>query len=440
MSGQAPTYTQGYYPQTSIAASSKHPMPLNIPVANQRPPCGQTKKVTDVQKENKQRNSHTNYDVSKTIVDGSTPMRSQQSSTIVTSRSSQSPGSNILRGPPRKPKQSSHALWVGNLPPAANIIDLKDHFSQEATKELVSVFLISKSNCAFINYKTAAACAAALSRFNDSRFHGARLVCRLRHGTIPGGSSHEAIGFLVPLPTQASSESLPLMIDEDMESVASRRIGEARRPSASMPSRYFVVKSLTVEDLEHSRQTSIWATQTHNEDQLNRAYQDADDVYLIFSANKSGEYYGYARMMSPIQDDESLISEAPPRPDSTPDIEEPDVTPTPATLTAAKGRVINDSIRGTIFWEAESSDDESNTKIDGAGTRAEDTNELSPQLIGKPFRIRWLSTTRVPFHRTRGLRNPWNANREVKIARDGTEIEPEVGRKLLQLFHSNAQE
>lgn len=147
-------------------------------------------------------------------------------------------------------------------------------------------------------------------------------------------------------------------------------------------------------------------------------------------------------MMSPIQDDERLAIEAPPRPNNNnmPKPEEPDITPTPATSTAAKGRVINDSIRGTIFWEADSSEDEGDMKVDRAGTQTEDTSEPSPQLIGKPFRIRWLSSTRVPFHRTRGLRNPWNANREVKIARDGTEIEPEVGWKLVQLFHSNAQE
>ncbi|EHA27234.1 hypothetical protein ASPNIDRAFT_141605, partial [Aspergillus niger ATCC 1015] len=303
--------------------------------------------------------------------------------------------SSAPRGPPRKPKQSGHALWVGNLPPGTNIVDLKDYFSQDATKELESVFLISKSNCAFINYKTEAACAAALSRFNDSRFHGARLVCRLRQG---------------------ADEETKLS-----DAVTENKATEGSLSHSRVPSRYFIVKSLTVDDLELSRQNNIWATQTHNEKQLNEAYENADDVYLIFSANKSGEYYGYARMMSPIQDDENLALEMPSRLDNPPDPETLDVTPTPATSTAPNGRIINDSARGTIFWEAETSEDES-------GTSKEKEKE-------KPFRIRWLSTTRVPFHRTRGLRNPWNSNREVKIARDGTEIEPEVGWKLLQLFH-----
>src|SRR3954471_10827909 len=79
---------------------------------------------------------------------------------------------SIPRGPPRKPKQSGHALWVGNLPPGTTVAELKDHFSREATKDIESLFLISKSNCAFVNYRTEGACAAAMQRFHDSRLHG----------------------------------------------------------------------------------------------------------------------------------------------------------------------------------------------------------------------------------------------------------------------------
>ncbi|KAH0394696.1 hypothetical protein KCU89_g11092, partial [Aureobasidium melanogenum] len=85
------------------------------------------------------------------------------------------PTPSYPRGPPRKPRQSGHALWVGNLPPGTTIGALKDHFSREATKDIESLFLISKSNCAFVNYRTEAACAAAMVRFHDSRFQGVRL-------------------------------------------------------------------------------------------------------------------------------------------------------------------------------------------------------------------------------------------------------------------------
>ena len=50
---------------------------------------------------------------------------------------------------------------------------------------------------------------------------------------------------------------------------------------------------------------------------------------------------------------------------------------------------------------------------------------------GSSFSLQWISTERIPFHRTRHLRNPWNHDREVKVSRDGTELEPLVGRRLL---------
>ncbi|PWY77159.1 hypothetical protein BO94DRAFT_472989 [Aspergillus sclerotioniger CBS 115572] len=440
--GQASGYGPNYYSQTAYTGTLGHgPGPpttsssaqvqSRVDFQNmQGPPI---KIASRLGKETSQRRLDMEYDVSKTIVDGSTPMRPIPIQTSPADSTSHSPVSSAPRGSPRKPKQSGHALWVGNLPPGTNVVDLKDYFSQGATKELESVFLISKSNCAFINYRTETACSAALSRFNDSRFHGARLVCRLRQGTVSPGSNPDSIGS--PTPTLCHDG------DAKLSNTEVERAGAESRPSRTrVPSRYFIVKSLTVDDLELSRQSNIWATQTHNEEQLNQAYENADDVYLIFSANKSGEYYGYARMMSPIQDDETLTLEMPPRLDN-PDPEALDVTPTPATSTAPDGRIINDSARGTIFWEAASSEDESGMgKEKATPERVEEPTNIGTQLIGKPFRIRWLSATRVPFHRTRGLRNPWNSNREVKIARDGTEIEPEVGWKLLQLFHSQFQQ
>jgi hypothetical protein len=33
--------------------------------------------------------------------------------------------------------------------------------------------------------------------------------------------------------------------------------------------------------------------------------------------------------------------------------------------------------------------------------------------MGKAFGVEWICTMKLPFLCTRGLRNPWNANREV---------------------------
>lgn len=356
---------------------------------------------------------------------------------------------NFPRGPPRKPKQSGHALWVGNLPPQAQVTDLKDHFSRDATTDIESVFLIAKSNCAFVNYKSEAACVAAMNRFHDSRFHGVRLVCRLRRGTTTSSAA--------ATPTDSQSDSTPATgVDQSRspmpESNHDDSLGPtiARSPSGQsgtspgvsgptepapgekVPEKYFIVKSLTAQDLEASVRNGIWATQSHNENSLNKAYDQAENVYLIFSANKSGEYFGYARMASAISGEPVNLSSAQPSEESstnaaTDSAGSPQSIPTPATATAPKGRIIDDSARGTIFWEADhvEADEDSPAREGGS----------SGQNWGKQFQIEWVSTTRLPFYRTRGLRNPWNANREVKIARDGTELEPSIGRRLVQMFH-----
>ncbi|KAJ9605210.1 hypothetical protein H2200_010600 [Cladophialophora chaetospira] len=356
------------------------------------------------------------------------------------SSSNSSLQTSALRGPPRKPKQSGHALWVGNLPPATHIIDLKDHFARDATDDIESVFLISKSNCAFVNYKTEASCAAAMTRFHDSRFQGVRLVCRLRRGSTSTAT---------PTQTSVPQSSAPVEdgetpeVDGNEPTVIDSNVTAEPEPIEKVKEKFFVVKSLTVEDLERSVVSGIWATQAHNETALNNAHQAAENVYLIFSANKSGEYFGYARMESAIDDESITNIEYQPRPEarepSPADL--PLTIPTPATATAPKGRIIDDSARGTIFWEADAAGKEKedhNTDEEAgnlSGEGYESASPGTPQTFGKPFKIKWMSTDRLPFYRTRGLRNPWNANREVKIARDGTEIEPSVGRRLVNMFH-----
>jgi RNA recognition motif-containing protein len=320
------------------------------------------------------------------------------------------------RGPPRKPKQSGHALWVGNLPPNANVTDLKDHFSRDATKDIESLFLISKSNCAFVNYRTEAACVAAMSRFHDSRFHGVRLVCRLRRGSNVPSPVAEPAAETSETPSSNDSPAnpatpalgeeptSPTIVGSSQESLATPVLdtvavsdGVAHRRSE----RFFIVKSLTAQDLEASVRNGIWATQSHNEKSLNEAYDNADHVYLIFSANKSGEYFGYARMASTISGEpvnlSSIFSQSEAISPGT-----PQSIPTTATATAPRGRIIDDSGRGTIFWEAEHSDnDEEGSPDKGENERTGNQN------WGRQFSIEWISTARLPFYRTRGLRNPW---------------------------------
>ena len=188
--------------------------------------------------------------------------------------------STIPRGPPRKPRQSGHALWVGNLPPGTTVLDLKDHFSRDATKDIESLFLISKSNCAFVNYRTEAACTAAMHRFHDSRFQGVRLVCRLRRSSAPASGVPTGPSAMVRRnsPPVVSPPQSPTAPQTDEIPQASTEPGSSsgapdgvQKPETN--AKYFILKSLTLQDLELSVRNGIWTTQSHNEEILNKAFQ-----------------------------------------------------------------------------------------------------------------------------------------------------------------------
>ena len=52
-----------------------------------------------------------------------------------------------------------------------------------------------------------------------------------------------------------------------------------------VPDRYFIMKSLTVEDMELSVRNNIWATQAHNEETLNKAYEVRKQICPILPFN-----------------------------------------------------------------------------------------------------------------------------------------------------------
>lgn len=168
--------------------------------------------------------------------------------------------------------------------------------------------------------------------------------------------------------------------------------------------------------------------------------QHSKDVYLIFSANRSGEYFGYARMRGRIDEK----SAAPSPMDVTKESKSfelilPEVTFTPTTSSAPQGSIIHDHHRDTIFWEAVNIGQQKNPTSnfgneDSAATYCTELGPHSGSSLSKPFEIEWISTNRLPFYLTRGLTNPWNANRDVKWARDGTEVETNAGVRLLGLF------
>ncbi|KAJ7878832.1 hypothetical protein B0H14DRAFT_3435427 [Mycena olivaceomarginata] len=199
---------------------------------------------------------------------------------------------------------------------------------------VLSIFLISRSSCAFVNYETEAHLQAAIGRFNGVPLRAAdprcaRLVCRVRRkddDLRAGVGGQRGIGMhtrWVKAKQRASgaragddSGSLTSASEPGTPSSDSHRslepgmsalsIGHLAGSSSSgshastdssllrqhFPQRYFILKSLTREDLDTSVQKGLWATQKHNEGILERAFRTSKDVFLVFSVNKSGEFYG----------------------------------------------------------------------------------------------------------------------------------------------------
>jgi RNA recognition motif-containing protein len=145
-----------------------------------------------------------------------------------------------------------------------------------------SLFLISKSNCAFANFSDEEACLEAQRILHDSKFQSVRLVCRLRKNSAEG-----ATGVLSPTGHSGSNPASPVPDasppnESDTEGreapilvVGQRRPSETKTSDdkAPRPDRFFVLKSLTLEDLDLSVRTGVWATQAHNEESLNHAFK-----------------------------------------------------------------------------------------------------------------------------------------------------------------------
>ncbi|KAJ7196243.1 YTH domain-containing protein [Mycena pura] len=295
------------------------------------------------------------------------------------------------------------------------------------------------------------------------------------------------------------------------------------------PDRFFILKSLTQDALDQSVRRGVWATQQHNAGVLARAFRTAANVFCVFSVNKSGQFYGYARMTGPLSsgdgEREHRVQCEWPGPgravDDAPGRRHPEPSPSPgahgATASArpaapqllSEGHVMQ---RSPLALSPSSSPqehsqasgqqqgqgqeqrpnnmqsapavletphqrlshsamslgrghslDHARGPVRGAGARGgtgvhpahlsrsprtvetppppppsslawdsqDDTQASAGAEQDAAFPLQWLCTARLPFTHTRHLHNPWNRGRPVKIARDGTELEPAVGRALL---------
>lgn len=181
-----------------------------------------------------------------------------------------------------------HAIWIGNLPPQTDLMSLVRHVCSE-TPGLESLFLISKSNCAFANFHDEKTCIAAQQQLHDSKFQSVRLVSRLRKSTVEGSAGQTAPTG--PASTTPAVQVLPeakgqseladknthsstyAEVEQQNDHANHEQIPTQTLDRVFQRDRFFVLKSLTVEDLELSVQNGVWATQSHNEEILNRAFE-----------------------------------------------------------------------------------------------------------------------------------------------------------------------
>ncbi|KAG1726697.1 YT521-B-like domain-containing protein [Suillus paluster] len=503
--------------------------------------------------------------------------------------------------------RSEWVMWIGNVSGDATHDELwrflkrptsiDNDSSEPEDSGVSSIFLISRSNCAFVNFDTEEHLRRAIARFNGKQLperRGPRLVCRARRkedDLRAGVGGQRGVGVHTRYvreqlqqeqtdkqgeapseddqssPTDrrssVSSESgHPLAVSGDEGAARARQgsrlehSGKAHSSSSygstnssflsrHFPKRFFILKSLTQFDLDLSVENGLWATQKHNEAILDQAYRTSNDVILIFSVNKSGEFYGYARMAGRILQGEHRVLWASHGDSSSSSLSssrrEPDC-PTPLAannqsfFTPSENRLVEESplpftpysggnlstkpspmvphrssapaalgARPQREFSAEppapkfslgdsgkvrlavkdfvsttsnivldknaparamrnqgstdeaklgvsalqpveeenhslSSDDgdagETQPKDDAMPSTTENAGNDERDTWGQAFKVEWCCTDRLPFYRTRHLRNPWNHDREIKVSRDGTELEPGVGQQLLEQWQT----
>ncbi|KIW18838.1 hypothetical protein PV08_03127 [Exophiala spinifera] len=245
-----------------------------------------------------------------------------------------------------------------------------------------------------------------------------------------------------------------------------------------------------VERLNHAFQFCV----SHTDDRVSlfAFFQTGSKVYFLFSVNGSGEFFGYASMTAEIRQDEMSVTTpgASHRPSSDASTESlpihmrsygADAQPTEfrhralstTSSDASYGSIHYEPERRRIIWEAShhTSDHQSVTPEDfspdtmtpvtpseSSGRSFRDfpntanfeyasspsmSMALPPQAaahptgselqhLSEPCRIKWHSTVNLPFDEVRGLRNPWNENKEVHVARNVTAVEPDAAESLLE--------
>ncbi|KAJ7069284.1 YT521-B-like domain-containing protein [Mycena amicta] len=470
------------------------------------------------------------------------PYSSNAPSTSTSTSTKHSPqAAHRLPDPPPAISHSQWAMWVGNVPSDASVDELLAFFQQRPDPDpgddvdvenpaydagIVSIYPITHTRCAFVNYRSETHLQAGIVAFDGRALRpsgaGAPLVCRARArdddtrtgvwgqrgkgmhrrwvtSQTTGGRQRKGNGKGKEKRKQQTTGS-PAGSQSDGGSTSSSLLEK------HFPDRFFILKSRTQADLDLSVERGVWATQRHNEPILDRAFRIARNVFLIFGVNRSGEFYGYARMTSGVGDSgddddddggelesssaSGPLSQAQSQPTLDGDADGSSATDSRFVPPWRIDRHMSSEERGlhrrvamtrAAQWQSapavlgraeldaqalsvgrehdeQYSEQDKRTGVTSPSmamasgsypspspspspTTASPTSPVAPSIAasgfgtpGRPFRIQWLCTHRLPFELTNHLHNLWNSGRAVKISRDGTELEPEVGKRMLEVW------
>lgn len=267
--------------------------------------------------------------------------------------------------------------------------------------------------------------------------------------------------------------------------------------------RFFVMKSSQSTELDRSVRDGSWLPIKANADVLHQAVRNSESVYLIFGAEQSDCFYGYARITESTcaSDNDQMdkgceisqssnketeisawcadicISDDPPRkqkvrPQANCSIQRSTSCPPaiPVSATVKKTVVLHrqrcrsmslaqgnqsgmsqhercESLDNTSRSKASSTQVEaaspSASSVDAddqdQGKVEYETSSLS-RNSKRSLKLEWLQTSPLGFSRLNNLRNPWWNDNEVQDSLDGTELEPDLGRLLLKTWRCTAEE
>ncbi|KAH8826636.1 YT521-B-like domain-containing protein [Flagelloscypha sp. PMI_526] len=370
------------------------------------------------------------------------------------------------------PQRTPWVMWVGNLPSRTTHEELQT-FLTARNSDIVSIFVIPHSNCAFVNVGSQDALRKCIKAFDGKQLRPdnprcPRLVCRIRTvedeakaGVVGQRMAHFHKDAIRDGSVRRQDFAMPSLIEHwrDQDDFSSSPpLGRSGSPSTNestdstsssmlaqhFPERFFILKCFTNTELQESVKTGVWTTQVHNESTLNRAFRTSRDVFLFLSENGSGAFYGYAKMASGIgnasskSESQSRLEsrrltppELMPRASSEPADDRAAARRSSDSLASAGAQSLKSTSVSPTISHAAMSPPASSLDVKGKG-RQLSSSDVPNQPT--PFRIQWLSTERLPFRKTRHITNPWTEGREVKISRDGTELHPGAGKQLIEAW------